>query len=215
MNNKTKQCPFCGEQIDINTTKCEFCGETLPKEENVKQIEDTQYKECPFCAEKININAKKCKHCGEMIEKQHKKSISNLKYKECPFCYNAIPIRARKCTYCGEWVIDDEKETQRTMLSNPITSFLSFLSLFITILIAVIMNVPDIYEKIFYSIFIYIGLFLVGLIYFLPSVIASKRCHPQVPAIFIINLFFGGTVIAWIICIIWATTHRQGRNTHW
>ncbi|PIY34462.1 MAG: hypothetical protein COZ08_01770 [Bacteroidetes bacterium CG_4_10_14_3_um_filter_42_6] len=46
----------------------------------------------------------------------------------------------------------------------------------------------------------------IGLIffYFLPSVIAQKRKHPQAVPIKIINTFFGWTLIGWVISLAWA-----------
>ena len=48
--------------------------------------------------------------------------------------------------------------------------------------------------------------------YFIPSVIASKRGHKSVISIFLTNLFFGWTIIGWIVCIVWSSsshTHEQ------
>lgn len=43
-------------------------------------------------------------------------------------------------------------------------------------------------------------------IYFIPSFAASKRKHKSAGAIFLTNLFFGWTIIGWIIAFIWAFT---------
>lgn len=42
------------------------------------------------------------------------------------------------------------------------------------------------------------------LIYFLPSIVASYKDHKNVRNIFILNLFLGWSVIAWVIALIWA-----------
>lgn len=50
-------------------------------------------------------------------------------------------------------------------------------------------------------------------IYFIPYIIANKKSHPQETAIFILNLFAGWTIIAWIIALVWAHTepkHNSG-----
>ena len=39
-------------------------------------------------------------------------------------------------------------------------------------------------------------------IYFLPTIIGRKKKHAW--AIFFCNLFFGGTGVGWLICLIWA-----------
>lgn len=43
-------------------------------------------------------------------------------------------------------------------------------------------------------------------LYFLPYLIANKRGHQQTRAIYILNIFAGWTVVAWIIALIWAHT---------
>lgn len=45
-------------------------------------------------------------------------------------------------------------------------------------------------------------------IYFLPYLIANSNGHQQETAIFILNLFAGWTIIAWIIALVWAFTKR-------
>ena len=54
---------------------------------------------------------------------------------------------------------------------------------------------------------IMIGLFFLSilvLIYFLPSTIANGRGHPRRETITFINIFFGWTVIGWLVALIWA-----------
>ena len=50
-------------------------------------------------------------------------------------------------------------------------------------------------------------LLLFGLLflYFLPSIIAFRGGHPNRWVILVLNLFFGSTIIVWVICLIWAT----------
>jgi Superinfection immunity protein len=47
-----------------------------------------------------------------------------------------------------------------------------------------------------------IFLFSAILLYFVPSIIAHKK--RDFPAIFIVNLLFGWTVVGWIIALVWA-----------
>ena len=70
-NQETKQCPYCGETINIAAKKCKHCGEWL--EEKVE--EDPKAVNCPYCGEEILAVAKKCKHCGELITQ--KDSLQN------------------------------------------------------------------------------------------------------------------------------------------
>ncbi len=43
-------------------------------------------------------------------------------------------------------------------------------------------------------------------LYFLPYLIANGKGHQQETAIFILNLFAGWTILAWVIALIWACT---------
>lgn len=49
---------------------------------------------------------------------------------------------------------------------------------------------------------LYIALFIV--IYFLPSIVASRRQHNNFIAIFILNLFLGFTLLGWVGALVWA-----------
>lgn len=46
-------------------------------------------------------------------------------------------------------------------------------------------------------------------IYFLPYLIANKKEHLQKRAIYILNIFAGWTIIAWIIALIWANAEPK------
>lgn len=46
----------------------------------------------------------------------------------------------------------------------------------------------------------------IGLIYFLPYVVADRRKHHQKSAILLLNLFFGWSVIGWLVALIWSAT---------
>ena len=41
-------------------------------------------------------------------------------------------------------------------------------------------------------------------LYFLPTIIASQRHRVSVGAIAAVNIFFGWTVLGWVICLAWA-----------
>ncbi len=45
---------------------------------------------------------------------------------------------------------------------------------------------------------------VIGLIYFIPTLVAFKRNHPNRWVIFVLNLCLGATLVAWLICLIWA-----------
>jgi hypothetical protein len=42
--------------------------------------------------------------------------------------------------------------------------------------------------------------------YFLPSIIAGKRQHRNTTPITLSNLFFGWTIVGWLVCLIWSTS---------
>lgn len=50
---------------------------------------------------------------------------------------------------------------------------------------------------------------LVGLVYFIPSIIAKSRNHHRTTAIFLINLLSGWTALGWIVALIWSATAAQ------
>lgn len=43
-------------------------------------------------------------------------------------------------------------------------------------------------------------------VYFIPYLIANSKAHTQETAIFVLNLFAGWTLVAWIIALVWACT---------
>lgn len=54
-----------------------------------------------------------------------------------------------------------------------------------------------------------IALFCVLAFYFLPTIIAIKRKSPHTTAVIIINLFFGVTLVGWIIALVLASKQPQ------
>jgi hypothetical protein len=48
---------------------------------------------------------------------------------------------------------------------------------------------------------------LAVLLYFLPAIIAMKRGHKQQNSIALTNLFFGWTLLGWVICLIWSASY--------
>ena len=50
---------------------------------------------------------------------------------------------------------------------------------------------------------------IIGLIiYFIPSMVAFKRNTASKWAIFLVNFFFGWTLLVWIVTLIWACEGR-------
>jgi len=57
------------------------------------------------------------------------------------------------------------------------------------------------------------GLILIAIslfIYFIPTLIAGNRSHREIWGIFILNLFFGWTLIGWVAALIWSASGKAG-----
>lgn len=52
------------------------------------------------------------------------------------------------------------------------------------------------------------GLALVLVLFVLPTVVAISRRAENTPAIFLLNVFLGWTVVAWIVLLVWALVAR-------
>lgn len=52
---------------------------------------------------------------------------------------------------------------------------------------------------------------IVGVIYFLPSLIAWKRDHRQGAAIMALNILLGWTFLGWVAALVWALVTEQAR----
>jgi len=49
-----------------------------------------------------------------------------------------------------------------------------------------------------------ISMTIVGVIYFIPSIVANGNNHKNTTPIVILNIFLGWTFIGWVIALIWA-----------
>jgi len=54
-----------------------------------------------------------------------------------------------------------------------------------------------------------IFLVLAFVVYFLPTIVASKNKKKNSDAILILNLFLGWTFVGWIIALVWAVMHEE------
>lgn len=51
---------------------------------------------------------------------------------------------------------------------------------------------------------------VVGLaLYFVPSIVAKVRRHKNVVPIELVNIFFGWTVIGWVVALAWAASSQE------
>ncbi len=53
-------------------------------------------------------------------------------------------------------------------------------------------------------------------VYFIPTIIAIHRSHPNQAPIFVVNLLLGWTLVGWTVALAWSlvatTPHRQGQS---
>ena len=54
-------------------------------------------------------------------------------------------------------------------------------------------------------------MWMIIILYFLPTVIASLRHHQQTAAIAVLNIFLGWTLLGWIAALVWSATAVQPR----
>lgn len=59
------------------------------------------------------------------------------------------------------------------------------------------------------AIFLFLMPLLFTLVYFLPTAVAVNAGHPEFHAIFVLNLFFGWTVVGWVVALGWALRHQK------
>ncbi|MFJ2456646.1 superinfection immunity protein [Pseudomonas protegens] len=56
-------------------------------------------------------------------------------------------------------------------------------------------------------------LFVGVVLYFLPTINAKSRKHPNRGPIFLLNLFLGWTLIGWVVAVVWSASAIQGLSS--
>lgn len=87
-------------------------------------------------------------------------------------------------------------------LNSPITGILSYLFIG-PILVAILCSLFGLDP-----IELWVTIYIIIVIYFLPSVIARSRRHINFLAIFALNLFLGWTFLGWLYSLIWSLNNR-------
>ena len=65
MENPTKRCPYCGEEILAVARKCRFCGEWLDRPAPPPEKPKVP---CPICGELIDEGLEECPFCHEPLD---------------------------------------------------------------------------------------------------------------------------------------------------
>ena len=109
MEQETKRCPYCGEEILAVAKKCKHCGEWLENE--VKEM-----KACPICGEMIDPDLDVCPHCDEptrFSDGQQETSVTEQTeiineieddsvYLYCKSCKTKLHMDSDTCNKCGD-----------------------------------------------------------------------------------------------------------------
>lgn len=61
VDQESRQCPFCREEINSEATKCKHCGS------RIEPARPDHGGECPYCKEQIDPEAVICKHCRSNV----------------------------------------------------------------------------------------------------------------------------------------------------
>ena len=117
MNDKTKTCPYCGEEIKAIAKKCRYCGEWLT--EKVEKEEPVKMIPCPACSELIPENTTVCPYCNEPL--QHGMIIPHEREEQ-----QGQPSPATKSTpiVMDKHEDTEQKVTTSTSQPTPVTSTL-------------------------------------------------------------------------------------------
>ena len=54
-----------------------------------------------------------------------------------------------------------------------------------------------------------LGILVVIIVYFMPSIVAGMRRKQNTGAVFALNLFLGWTLLGWVVALVWALTVDQ------
>ena len=85
----TKACMICGEEILDIAKKCKHCGEW--------QRKPKEYIDCSICGEKVEKGLDTCPYCHEPLSGK-----SHVDTMICPTCGETIPADSKICPECNE-----------------------------------------------------------------------------------------------------------------
>lgn len=85
----TKACMICGEEILDIAKKCKHCGEW--------QRKPKEYIDCSICGEKVEKGLETCPYCHEPLSGE-----AHVDTMICPTCGETIPADSKICAECNE-----------------------------------------------------------------------------------------------------------------
>lgn len=59
--------------------------------------------------------------------------------------------------------------------------------------------------------FLLLGFLVLAALYFIPSIVAVMRRHPQIAPIIIVNIFLGWTLIGFVVALAWSFSNTDSR----
>jgi hypothetical protein len=146
----------------------------------------TGQRACSFCSQLSPIGREKCGYCGEIFREQGKQEF------QAPASFSA---RAAKKS--GEWLLSALGSAVLLLCFLLIFKGLEFIG-----------GSKD-------NAAVLLLVLIVALwIYFLPWEIAFRRQHRNRGSIAVINLFFGWTLIVWIILLAWSFSGNVEQKSH-
>ncbi len=109
-----------------------------------------------------------------------------------------------------ENTFNDSPRVSARPKKNPLRKLFLILGIFVCILLgwavmAVWENVenPDPQPEAGFAWFVGTT-FLISIVYFIPTMLAFERSHPQRIPILVINIFLGCTIVGWVVALVWA-----------
>ena len=119
----------------------------------------------------------------------------------CRFCKSNIPSGVSKCPHCGEWLEGGSHFGCGSflMVATIILGVISALGAFS-------FQVPWLGEVTGAVAIIFV---IAVWLYLLPSLIADSRGHESKFGIFLVNLFFGWSVIGWFVALVLAFSGKR------
>lgn len=169
--------------------KCRSCGRMFPAHESVGEFAN-----CSFCSEPCQVTDAMPVQAGTLVRNRVRAAAS---------------VRTSK-TWSGllasKWV----KVAAKVLAAAVVIGLAAVIVYFAKDAMA--SSTPEQGEFLTVAIKT-IGAALAGLLlYFLPTVIAAYRLHPNAAPVFVVNLFLGWTLVGFVVALAWSVSHIGNRQ---